>query len=229
MICPSSRRGFSLLEVMIATAVLAASAMVLLSLISLGTRFGSKAETRIGALVQAQSILDESILRIHSGESIESYTGVLAGSPPRGYRVTVEPFELRDLTATNGSFGQPSESASSGFGESNAGSFGSNGPSIGTTSAADAGTGLGNAVGLGTAPADPQPSELVSVQVEVYESEGGAANMPSASLAGGVGVKAGPKPLIQLTRLVRRAPVATNQAATNQAATIPPSGGLRGR
>ena len=183
MICPSSRRGFSLLEVMIATAVLAASAMVLLSLISLGTRFGSKAETRIGALVQAQSILDESILRIHSGESIESYTGVLAGSQPRGYRVTVEPFELQDPTASNGSFGQPSESASSGFGESDAGSFGSN----------------------------PQPSELVSVQVELYESEGGAAKLPSASLAGGVGVKAGPKPLIQLTRLVRRAPVTKDQ------------------
>ncbi|MFM8398283.1 MAG: prepilin-type N-terminal cleavage/methylation domain-containing protein, partial [Pirellula sp.] len=40
MIPRSSQRGFSLLEVMIATAILAASAMVLLSLISLGTRFG---------------------------------------------------------------------------------------------------------------------------------------------------------------------------------------------
>lgn len=224
MICPSSRRGFSLLEVMIATAVLAASAMVLLSLISLGTRFGSKAETRIGALVQAQSILDESILRIHSGESIESYTGVLAGSQPRGYRVTVEPFELQDPTATNGSFGQPPEPAASGFGESNAGVFGFNGPSIGSTSAVDAGTGSGNAVGLGTTPVDPQPSELVSVQVEVYESEGGAANMPSVSMARGVGVKAGPKPLIQLTRLVRRAPVINGQGMPSK-----PSVGNPGR
>ena len=78
-----SRRGFSLLEVMIATAILAASAMVLLSLISLGTRFGSKAETRIGGLVQAQSILDESILRMQAGESIESYTAVLPGTTPK--------------------------------------------------------------------------------------------------------------------------------------------------
>jgi hypothetical protein len=34
----------------------------------------------------------------------------------------------------------------------------------------------------------------------------------------------GGKPLIELTRLVRRAPVTINQATT-----IPPSGGLRGR
>jgi prepilin-type N-terminal cleavage/methylation domain-containing protein len=52
-----SRRGFSLLEVMIATAILAASAMVLLSLISLGTRFGSKAETRMGQPFTLKHIL----------------------------------------------------------------------------------------------------------------------------------------------------------------------------
>ncbi|MFM7976693.1 MAG: prepilin-type N-terminal cleavage/methylation domain-containing protein, partial [Pirellula sp.] len=115
MIPRSSQRGFSLLEVMIATAILAASAMVLLSLISLGTRFGSKAEMRIGALVQAQSILDESILRMHSGESIESYTGVLPGSTPQSYRVTVEPYDISssktmDRAPVDGqpSSGQPS-------------------------------------------------------------------------------------------------------------------------
>ena len=100
-----SRRGFSLLEVMIATAILAASAMVLLSLISLGTRFGSKAETRIGGLVQAQSILDESILRMQAGESIESYTAVLPGTTPKStkpksYRVTIEPYVLGETGGT---------------------------------------------------------------------------------------------------------------------------------
>jgi len=78
-----SRYAFSLLEVMIATAILAASAMVLLSLISLGTRFGSKAETRIGALIQAQSIMDESILAVQSGSDQESYSAVLPGGQPR--------------------------------------------------------------------------------------------------------------------------------------------------
>ncbi|MFN7626093.1 MAG: prepilin-type N-terminal cleavage/methylation domain-containing protein, partial [Pirellula sp.] len=50
-----SRGAFSLLEVMIATAILAGSAMVLLSLIGLGARYGNRAEVRIAALVQAQS------------------------------------------------------------------------------------------------------------------------------------------------------------------------------
>jgi len=196
MIPRSSQRGFSLLEVMIATAILAASAMVLLSLISLGTRFGSKAEVRIGALVQAQSILDESIVRMHSGESIDSYSGVLPGSKPRGYRVTIEPFVMGSPTAIGGS------SFDSSLADSQADSNRLN---------------LSPAVS-GANPARPLPSELVSIKVELYDSE-------VASAGTSVGNNAsGSKPLIELTRLVRRAPVATNQAAT-----MPSTGGLRGR
>jgi type II secretory pathway pseudopilin PulG len=93
---PASRGAFSLLEVMIATAILAGSAMVLLSLINLGTRLGNRSEARISDLVLAQSILDESIARVASeesasGKSESSYSGELPGLPPKSYRVAVEP------------------------------------------------------------------------------------------------------------------------------------------
>ena len=184
----SSRRGFSLLEVMIATAVLAASAMVLLSLISLGTRFGSKAEIRMGALIQAQSILDESILRMHSGESIESYTGVLAGSQPRGYRVTIETFEIQDPSSANGSYEESLGVASQG---------------LGRNSAPDTDASSGTTNGLSPIPGGAQPSELVSVKVELYETEG--------LILGGRQGATGPKPLIELSRLVRRARVEVDE------------------
>ncbi|MBM3966160.1 MAG: hypothetical protein FJ308_14020 [Planctomycetes bacterium] len=86
-----SRGAFSLLEVMIATAILAGSAMVLFSLIGLGTRYGNRSESRIAALVQAQSILDESIARISAGDTTAKYSGELIGPPPRSYQISIEP------------------------------------------------------------------------------------------------------------------------------------------
>ena len=195
MIPRSSQRGFSLLEVMIATAILAASAMVLLSLISLGTRFGSKTEMRIGALVQAQSILDESILRMHSGESIESYTGVLAGSTPRSYRVTVEPFEVVS-TATTGN--TPAD-----------GKLGPDPQGLET-------------LAPGSNPTKPMPSELVSIKVELYESEGATSGMPTGGNSGAT------KPLVELTRLVRRKPVIPGQSPGVSTGSAIPVGGPAG-
>lgn len=208
MISRLVRRGFSLLEVMIATAILAGSAMVLLSLISLGTRFGSKAEVRIGALVQAQSILDESILRIYSGESIENYTGVLPGIKPRSYRVTVEPFLLSDPTSM-GDMGQD-PNAMGGMNQSLSGGFSTpfgGAPGIAVSP---------NALGTGAAPAGPQPSELVSVKVELYESEGAAVAGPSSVASASSG---GSKALIELTRIVRRVPLADPSGVSSIPAT----------
>lgn len=176
-----SRYAFSLLEVMIATAILAASAMVLLSLISLGTRFGSKAETRIGALIQAQSIMDESILAVQAGSDQESYSAVLPGGQPRSYRVVIEPIPLADTTEISPSATQSLATQSSP--QSNPFNTPFSPPS-GTTAA-----------NPDNASSPPQASELVSITVELFDS----ANTT---------VSSGPEavPLVQLKRLVRRSP-----------------------
>lgn len=176
-----SRYAFSLLEVMIATAILAASAMVLLSLISLGTRFGSKAETRIGALIQAQSIMDESILAVQAGSDQESYSAVLPGGQPRSYRVVIEPIPLADPTEISPSATQSLATQSSP--QSNPFNTPFSPPS-GTTAA-----------NPDNASSPPQASELVSITVELFDS----ANTT---------VSSGPEaePLVQLKRLVRRSP-----------------------
>ena len=58
---PSRRRGFSLLEVIIATGILAANTVLLLSLFSTGERHADRAETRVLAQMLCQSKLDELI------------------------------------------------------------------------------------------------------------------------------------------------------------------------
>jgi type II secretory pathway pseudopilin PulG len=176
-----SRYAFSLLEVMIATAILAASAMVLLSLISLGTRFGSKAEARIGALIQAQSILDESILSVQAGNDQESYSAVLPGIQPLSYRVVIEPIPLADSTELSSANTQSLATQSSLQSTPFSTSFN---PPSGTTVA-----------NPDNATNPPQASELVSITVELFDS----ANTTVSS-----GLEA--EPLVQLKRLVRRSP-----------------------
>lgn len=56
---PCSRRGFSLLEVILATAILSAAAMVLYSTFSLGERQGREASQILEAQLLCQSTLDE--------------------------------------------------------------------------------------------------------------------------------------------------------------------------
>jgi hypothetical protein len=155
--------------------------MVLLSLISLGTRFGSKAETRIGALIQAQSIMDESILAVQAGSDQESYSAVLPGGQPRSYRVVIEPIPLADPTEISPSATQSLATQSSP--QSNPFSTPFSPPS-GTTAA-----------NPDNASSPPQASELVSITVELFDS----ANTT---------VSSGPEaePLVQLKRLVRRSP-----------------------
>lgn len=224
-----SRRGFSLLEVMIATAILAASAMVLLSLISLGTRFGSKAETRIAGLVQAQSILDESILRMQAGEAIESYTAVLPGTTskstkPKSYRVTIEPYALGETGATEGSGGT---GASGGTGTSGGGSeamfggFGSGGgmASAGGPSLTDDLQGSG--ASIGGVPSGPMPTELVSIKVELFESDSASSVPTGVGATGSAGATgSGERALIELTRLVRR-PVVVQEDGSSTVPTRP--------
>ncbi len=88
-----ARAAFSLLEVIIATAILAGSAIVLFSLISLGTKYGNRAEERTIAISQAQSVLDEFVARISVEEIREEVIGVLPSTPSRSFRIEVTPFD----------------------------------------------------------------------------------------------------------------------------------------
>ena len=96
-----SRAAFSLLEVIIATAILAGSAIVLISLISLGAKYGNRAEERTIATSQAQSILDEFIASIPSEEIREEVSGILPGTTPRNFRIEVTPFEPTGNSGAN--------------------------------------------------------------------------------------------------------------------------------
>lgn len=88
---PITRRGFSLLEVILATAILASSAMVLSSLLGLGTKFGSRAEARTEALSDAESLLAEFLaLPGEPSEREEERTGILNSNPPRAFRIRME-------------------------------------------------------------------------------------------------------------------------------------------
>jgi prepilin-type N-terminal cleavage/methylation domain-containing protein len=207
-----SRRGFSLLEVMIATAILAASAMVLLSLISLGTRFGSKAETRIAGLVQAQSILDESILRMQAGETIESYTAVLPGTKPKSYRVTIEPYALGESSGMGLSGGTGTSSGGSG---AMLGGFGAGGGMSSARGPALTDNLQGSNASLGGAASGPMPTELVSVKVELFESESASSAPTGVGSTGSAG-----RALIELTRLVRR-PVVVQEDGRSAVPTEP--------
>ena len=224
-----SRRGFSLLEVMIATAILAASAMVLLSLISLGTRFGSKAETRIGGLVQAQSILDESILRMQAGESIESYTAVLPGTnpkstKPKSYRVTIEPYVLGETggTGTPGATGVSGGTGTSGGGsETMFGGFGSGGGMASARGPALTDDLQGSGASMAGVPSGSMPTELVSIKVELFESESASGAPTAAGAKGSAGATgSGERALIELTRLVRR-PVVVQEDGSSTVPTRP--------
>ena len=224
-----SRRGFSLLEVMIATAILAASAMVLLSLISLGTRFGSKAETRIGGLVQAQSILDESILRMQAGEAIESYTAVLPGTnpkstKPKSYRVTIEPYVLGETggTGTPGATGVSGGTGTSGGGsETMFGGFGSGGGMASARGPALTDDLQGSGSSMAGVPSGPMPTELVSIKVELFESESASGAPTAAGAKGSAGATgSGERALIELTRLVRR-PVVVQEDGSSTVPTRP--------
>lgn len=95
------REAFSLLEVIIATAILAGSAMVLFSLISLGTKYGNRAEERTIAISQAQSVLDEFVASMSSQEIRDEVNGVLPSIPPRNYRIKITPFEFTDNVGSN--------------------------------------------------------------------------------------------------------------------------------
>lgn len=91
-ISASARQGFSLLEVIIATAILAGSAMVLVSMIGAGSRYGRLAEQRTLALAAASSLIDELIATNQWTRFNQETTGVYGTTDPLGYRIRVSDF-----------------------------------------------------------------------------------------------------------------------------------------
>jgi prepilin-type N-terminal cleavage/methylation domain-containing protein len=85
----SLRRGFSLLEIIIATAVLAGSAMVLVSMIGVGSRYGQQAERRTLALAAASSLIDELMATYTPNRDTQETTGVYGVNDPLGYRIRI--------------------------------------------------------------------------------------------------------------------------------------------
>jgi type II secretory pathway pseudopilin PulG len=88
------RSAFSLLEVMLATALLAASAMILSSLIGLGATFGNRAELRTRAVAVAQSVLDETLARLGQAETLDNLSGEVVGNPTLYFDVSLQPMSL---------------------------------------------------------------------------------------------------------------------------------------
>jgi hypothetical protein len=97
-----ARSGLSLLEVMIATGILAGSAIVLSSIIGTGARFGNRAESRITAMVQAHSVLDETLARIAAGNTPDEYSGEISGAIPRSFEVIIRDLPELDLPNASG-------------------------------------------------------------------------------------------------------------------------------
>ena len=89
------RNGFSLLEVIIATGILAASAVLLLSTFSIGEGHGGKAETRVLAQMLCQSKLDELLADLSRLQSVDHEP--LVNYPDWTYSVDWTPTEIEGL------------------------------------------------------------------------------------------------------------------------------------
>lgn len=89
------RRGLSLIEMMIATALLAASALLIQSLIGTGARFGVKAEQRTMAVGLAELALQEAMLDDESND--RETTEAFAHNPSWSYRIRQTPLETENL------------------------------------------------------------------------------------------------------------------------------------
>ena len=174
------RVGFSLLEVMLATAILASSAMVLSSLLGLGAKYGSRAEARTEALSQAQSLLAEFLAMPREAAEQESErTGLLNSNPLRSFRIR--------MVEASPSGGDNAGMASSSLAmapqamapQAMAPQAMSAGAGYGDDSMASAFTGslAGSSVHA------PQPSRLVLVTVEVFESASAEAATTQAPIS----------------------------------------------
>lgn len=164
--CPARRDGFSLIEMILATAILAASGSALFMLIGQASRFGLRAEEESTALQLAQSLLDETIAMPAAVET----EGTFENDPRWSYRIVRETVE----------------------GESSAGGGISTGGAASMGGART--TRGGTATGGGTAGGEPAGGTLTRIVVEVMRSDeaprpvapsgsSGASDLPVCRLA----------------------------------------------
>ena len=90
-----NRRGLSLLEVIIATGVVASSTVLLLSMLSTGQQHGQRGQRRVIAQMLCSSLLDELVANPAALQEVEDEP--VPGQPEWTYRVDVEPMEIPDL------------------------------------------------------------------------------------------------------------------------------------
>jgi len=87
--------AFSLLEVILATAIIAASSMVLLRLISTGTQHQRRGERRATAQMICQSLIDQMMINPELQQSVEDQA--VEGHPDWKYTTQIEPTEHQGL------------------------------------------------------------------------------------------------------------------------------------
>jgi len=81
--------AFSLLEVILATAIIAASSMVLLRLISTGTQHQRRGERRATGQMICQSLIDQMMINPELRQSVENQA--VEGHPDWKYTAQIEP------------------------------------------------------------------------------------------------------------------------------------------
>lgn len=91
----AARRGLSLLEIVIATVILAASLAILGQLIDQGRLASTRAANELTALSRCQSVMDAAVVEVVSGIAVPD---VLLEDDQWTSEVTVEPTENETLT-----------------------------------------------------------------------------------------------------------------------------------
>ena len=105
---PRNRRGFSLMEVMLATSVLLGSSVALIELATIGRKQANSAYDLTEAQLLCQAKLDEIVAGIESPKAVEDQE--LVDNPGWLYSVEVEPTRMRQLFAIKVSvFQEPKE------------------------------------------------------------------------------------------------------------------------
>jgi prepilin-type N-terminal cleavage/methylation domain-containing protein len=96
-----NRRGFSLMELILATAVLAASGAALFGLIGQGAMFAGRAQRESFALHLAQSVIDEFLAMPGEVET----EGTFVEDETWAYRITSESVDAGDATGGDATVG----------------------------------------------------------------------------------------------------------------------------